>query len=229
MKYTITLDSDKLASYEGFVDVCEDDDGKRSFYNMSLNEFIGCLTASQAKNLGTPSPSLPRNIIRYINRGQNYDVYIDVPKTQRTILFNGSPFTVGFPRLIFHFQLTKGSEKEGKFKVVLSRIVATKLPSSKPIEDNTELFLFPYSHVSGDLVCMGGNNLPDINSLSKLESLYEIFFRTQWGTDYGANTKLNQDVATLFTDTFNEKDFDDSVLVSKQKTFGEYLNLEKLN
>jgi hypothetical protein len=224
MKFQITI-TDNLHSFNDYVEVVQTkDSGEKLVYQMTLLDLIHSLSSSSAEYIKEESPNLPANCRKFVkkNNGKEYDVYIEIPKQQWNVELNGNPFKVGFPRLIFKWNLSKTSA--GKWKVSLSKIVAVK--GTRRISADTPVYQFPYSNVdSNGNVCMGGNQWPEISDMAELETLHSVFFHSPFSNDWGAKTKLNKRLEELFGDIFNEKDFDDEVLVPYGRSFSQFFGL----
>ena len=202
------------------IEVLEDNNGIKKSYNLSLDQVVDLF--SEAIDNGHSSPILPKGIVHYFEKSSGWKkVWIDVAKEQRDIIYESNTITVGFPRLLFGYTLSPNSNGDG-YHVTLSNILAVKGKGS--ITEETEVFHFPYSHVQSGNVCMGGNRLPEIHDLTKLEVFHYLFFRSPFGSDYGAKTKSKEKLSTLFLDRFNGKSFDDNELISFNQTFSEWIN-----
>ncbi|MFD1736262.1 hypothetical protein ACFSCX_06745 [Bacillus salitolerans] len=227
MELQITI-TDKARNFNNYVSIIQrKDSGEESEYEMTLTEIIRLLESAQVEIGMAPSPYLPRNCFKFLrgSGGLSYEVFVDIPKQQWNISFNNNPFTVGFPRMIFQWGATKNSmDNKNKWQVRLNSIYAVK--GTRRIDKDTPLFHFPYSHVndSGN-VCMGGNQFPEIDCLSGLETLHSIFLLSPFSHDYGAKTTLKKPCWELFSTEFNQKDFNDEVLVSINKSFGTRFNI----
>ncbi|MFE7064203.1 hypothetical protein ACFVAD_18900 [Sutcliffiella sp. NPDC057660] len=226
MKFTVSIDSEKLRNLTDFVQVVQVDNGRTSEYEMSLDNFLKIVAKSS--EAGQESPWLPRNCIKYVSRGFGYEVYLDIPKQQWEIEYANTKLKVGFPRLVFQYSLRScTSDKKSFYQVELKKIFAVK--GNKKIRENTMLYKFPYSNVYDDgSVCMGTNAFPNITCISDLESLHSLFIHSPFTGDYGAKTTLKKKLWELFTEIFNEKDFDDNVLIPMDKTLGMLLGLETI-
>ena len=100
------------------------------------------------------------------------------------------------------------------------------MKGNQRITGETSLYQFPYSHVeSNGKVCMGGNKVEEIHCLAELETKHNIFFHSPFSTDWGAKTKLGKQVAVLFSSDFNQKDFNEDVLLPMGYTFNEFFAL----
>ena len=221
MKVTFTLDSEKLHSTSDAIQVEQEIEGKKVYRSISY----GAITEIFNKSLINDedwSPILPPNAINYSVRSNGYSVILEVPKSRQTIIFNGLTLDVGFPRLLFKFDLSLQTSNKS-YEVDLKKIVALK--GKERLSEDTELYHFPYSHVMLGDVCMGSMNLPPIQSINQLEHFPNYFFQSTFTTDYDSKVVSGTDVSTLFTEVFNDKDFEDKELVPFYQTYGEFFHI----
>jgi len=209
MDFQVNFSTEDLLNFEDLVSITQNDNGRVHRYKLSLMELVNVLnrsTTTQREEL----PFLPKNCIKLVKTNLGYEVYADVPKQRWMINFNGNFFEVGFPRLLFRYDCYYQPTKKN-YNVTIAKIFALK--GEEQVNGETTLFAFPYSHVNsvGD-VCMGGNKVKEITNLDELENAHNIFLHSPFGTDWGAKTKLGKSCAELFSDVFNERDFNDEVL-----------------
>lgn len=223
MEFQINFSTENLRKTDDLIEVIQTDKERKNFYQMSLDDFIKIIT-SASSNSRVSSPFLPKNCIRYIKTSSGYEVIVEIPKKRWMINFNGNMFEVGFPRLLFMYECDY-DDIQKIYSVKIARIFALK--GSENITSDTSLFQFPFSHVddSGN-VCMGGNVFNNIRCLSELELKHNLFFHSPFSSDYGSKTTLGKPVAELFSDVFNEKDFNDEVLLPTNHTFSEFFKVE---
>lgn len=222
MQINILLD-EELVDKHNIVKITNSMNGVTENFSVTVEELIKIINSSIKKTEYFCSPYLPKNIIRYKVTDLGMYVFTEIKKNIWRINYEGNYYNVGFPRLIFNYLLTEDEEKKNEYHVKLYRIFAVK--SVGLINDNTELFHFPYSHVNADaVVCMGANNLPNVKQPSQLETFHSFFFNSPFGEDYGSKTSLNLSMAELVVDKFNEKPFDDDVLLSAEIKFGDLFN-----
>jgi len=224
MDFQINFSTDNLHKFDDLVDVLQKDQGRVTQYKMSLNDLVRVLSSSTS-GARAESPFLPKNCFKHVKTSNGYEVYAEIPKQKWMINFNGNMFEVGFPRLIFRYDCTrKSTEKGEKYSVEIAKIVAVK--GNERITGETPLYQFPYSHVeSSGNVCMGGNKIEEIHCLTELETKHNLFFHSPFSTDWGAKTKLKKQLAELFSSDFNQKEFDDEVLLPMELTFNKLFAL----
>ncbi|WP_066412910.1 hypothetical protein [Sutcliffiella cohnii] len=225
MEFQINFSTENLHNFEDFVNVEQTDLGRKKYYKMSLNDLVKILSNSTSTGK-VESPFLPRNCIKHVKTANGYEVFVDIPKQKWMINYNDNMFEVGFPRILIQYGCTFNTSKTESvlYSVEILRIFAIK--GKESINGETPLYQFPYSHVeSNGKVCMGGNKIRDIKNLSELDACHNIFFHSPFSHDWGAKTSLKQGIPELFASTFNQKDFDDEVLLPCERSFNEFFNL----
>ncbi|MGP4074212.1 hypothetical protein ACTWQB_17045 [Piscibacillus sp. B03] len=214
MKLIIELDDERMAT-DNLVQVSEEQNGVLSHFHMTVDELRKVINAS-VEDLQMDTGTLPSNAIRYRETDEGVHVFCEVPKKQWVINFRNDAIRVGFPKMLFHYFCKQNKQT---YNVSLKHIWAVK---DEPIHNDTKMCHFPYSHVDRDgKVCMGGNRLPDIQSLDQLVTYHSFFVNSPFDTDYGAKTTLRLTLEELYLDTFNEKEFNDDILVPTRETFQE--------
>ncbi|WP_201715488.1 hypothetical protein [Rossellomorea arthrocnemi] len=229
MILNVKLDTQNLHSFNDLVEIRETDNNRSQDYKMSLSNFIQLLSSAGEADK-TESPFLPKNCIKYVQSVMGFRVYCSIPKSQWMINYNGNHFKVGFPKMVFEYEIFNNQQiakEQKKYRVKLSRIVA--IENKGTITGDTPVYKFPYSHVDKlqGSVCMGGNQLRDIDCLTELETFHSYFLLSPFSEDYGAKVNPTTPLAVLFSDTFNEKDFNDSYLVPAERTLNEFFLLGK--
>ncbi|MCM3619714.1 prokaryotic E2 ligase family D protein [Sutcliffiella horikoshii] len=225
MKIEITIDSKKLRNLNDYVEVRQEDNGRVTNFQMALDDLLSVF--SNASENMSESPMLPRNCIKHTVTTSGIDVYIEVPKQIWTIEYSNNKIDVGFPRLIFRYCLQEEKLKGNcTYSVSLDRIVAVK--GKRKLTPTTPIFNFPYSHVDDSgRVCMGGTTLPDIGCISELESMHSLFFNSPFSSDYGAKTTTKEPLWKLLMEDFNNKEFNEDILLPLDDTFYSFFGLGK--
>lgn len=218
MKFQITL-TDRLHNFSDYVDVkqVQENGVVIGQYKMSLNDIISALSNAATQGVRHETPILPKNCIKLITNVTGFEVFIEIPKKQWKVIFNDKSLMLGFPRLIFKYYISNDIITKLKIVAVKDRGVIT---------GDTEIYYFPYSnvhHESGD-VCMGTNTFPKIECLSQLEKMHILFFSSPFGSDYGSMA-LGKDLQGLVSE-FQDKEFNDDLLIPTQKSFNEYFYLD---
>ncbi|PGT82200.1 hypothetical protein [Bacillus sp. AFS040349] len=220
MEFLIKI-TDRLRNFSDPVDVIQKNEVGVTLgeYSMSLSNLIKSLTSSITEGERMETPFLPKNCIKCVTKVTGYEIYIEIPKRQWQINYNGKTETIGFPRLLFTYSLSGNDIQNLK-------IVAVK--ENGYIKGDTDLFYFPFPnvhHSSAD-VCMGTNTFPRIECLNSLETMHYIFFAAPFGDDYGAVNSEGKSMKSLF-ESLKDSDFDDNLLVPMKVTFNEFFALNK--
>lgn len=225
MDFIIKL-SDNISDFNGYVELMQLSqrfDGKEEnledlvkvnnrmvngHYKMTFAELLRVISESGTTEELISTPLLPQHCIKHVwihRAAQEQAVYIEIPKNRWDITYHNQRFeNVGFPRMIFKYIVAGPTVK-------LSNIVAVKEKGF--IKDNTPLFVFPFSNVEEDSkVCMGGNQLPKVESIVQISTYHSIFFAAPFGDCYGAKTTTGKALRELFTSLSNN-DFDDNWLM----------------
>jgi hypothetical protein len=224
----VKIDIDKLLNFDDVIEIKQTNNTQSSHYDMSLSKFIEAIS-SGVELSNNESPLLPSNCVKYVQLTTGYKVYCVIPKKQWMINYHGNHFKVGFPKMVFEYNISARGKMTAnnskKYAVQLTKIVAVK--DQGPVKKDTQVFNFPYSHVN-DLnasVCMGGTEIRDIDCLSELETFHSYFLDSPFTEDYGAKLQSTTTLHMLFSDVFNERDFKDQLLVPYGKNFSEFFNL----
>jgi hypothetical protein len=161
------------------------------------------------------SPILPKRCVQYSQLDRIKGIWqaiFEVPKDRFSIIYKNKLYkNVGFPRMLFVYQVTNEI-------TTISTIYACR--DNEEITEDTQLYHFPFSHVSIDgHVCMGRNILPSA-SIKELENFHFYFLTSPFGDDYGSKTLTGKSVKDLF-EILENKDFPDDWLVPKNLTLGQ--------
>lgn len=191
MDIQINFSTKNLHSGSDLVKVVQTDNCRVNDYSLSLEDLVKILGSATSGNR-EQSPFLPKNCFKYIKGSNRYEVFVEIPKQKWMINFNGNMFEVGFPRLIFVYECQKLNQDNRKnFSVSISRIVAVK--GKDHITGDTPMYSFPYSHVEQNgRVCMGGNRLKEIDCLSELGAMHNIFFHSPFFIGLWGKNKIRK-------------------------------------
>ncbi|MCY7454337.1 hypothetical protein [Bacillus altitudinis] len=161
------------------------------------------------------TPVLPQSTVKYVKGSSTADVYIEVPKSRWDITYNKQKYSqVGFPRMIFQYKVSQN-------RVFIERIYAVK--DKKPLTSETEIYMFPFSHVNETGgVCMGDNRLPACKKISDLSLYHTFFINSPFSSDWGAKTTKGYKLEDLFN-LCKENDFDDELLIEMSGKTIEYI------
>lgn len=221
------MDIDRLLNFDDVIEIKQTNNSQSSHYDMSLSKFIEAVS-SGVELSNNESPILPANCVKYVQLTTGFRVYCVIPKKQWMINYHGNHFKVGFPKMIFEYNLNARGKSHfkdtKKYAVRLTKIVAVK--DQGPVKRDTQIFKFPYSHVDFNAsVCMGGTEIRDVDCLSELETFHSYFLDSPFTEDYGAKIQSTTTLHVLLSDVFNEKNFSDQLLVPYGKNFSEFFSL----
>lgn len=218
MQIQITI-TDQLKSYHEAVKVVKENEHGVTIgeYLMPLSEIINCLTQSVDQGVVVETPILPRGCIKLQTSPLGHIAYLDIPKQQWLISYNDQSVRVGFPRMIFKYDV---------FKDELRSMHIVAVPEKGRIKGDTPLYHFPYTNVDKEhaKVCMGTNEMPSIKNLTQLETVHDLFFSAPFGDDYGCMLTEGQNFRTILP-LVQDKPFSDDWLIPIGKTFNEFFSL----
>lgn len=222
MKFIIELNDD-IENFSEYVTVTKKNgEIVEGVYKMTLNDLLTEIEDATTREEDIiETPILPTNCVKFVWRDMfrgSADVYIQIPKNRWNITFFETPISqVGFPRMIFNYSIDRK-------KVTLQTIVAIK--DNGPINKDTPLYHFPFSHVSSEgHVCMGGNVFPTIEEIQQVGTFHHLFLASPFTTDYGAKTVTGKTVNQLF-DVLKNKDFNDEWLLPITHTVFDKKNIK---
>lgn len=125
------------------------------------------------------------------------------------------------PRLLYGFIIDKD------FKMNKVRVAVADMGV---LRENTKLYKYPFSNVSGFNMCTGTNSLPKIKSLRQLNGLPYYIFSMPDNNDlyHPDRTKLNMEYRNLleFMKDKDEKYYYDKVLIPTGKVLSDFITLK---
>lgn len=122
------------------------------------------------------------------------------------------------PRMLFGFRLDTNN------KITEVRVAVADMG---PLRENTKLYKYPFSNVSGFNMCIGTNAMPKIKSLRQLNGIPYYIFAMPDNNDryYPDHTKLNMEYRTML-EHLKDKDtayYYESVLIPSGKTLKDFI------
>lgn len=173
--------------------------GKPEWVNDYLDEIVSTVPLYEG--------FMPKNIV-YYRRTLNKDyVVIEVPKSMRDVMYQSVKFKgVGHPRMLFFFEVKNE-------KIVTIKIACIKGPF---INAETELYLYPFSHVHHKHNVCWSYGEYEIDSLDKLQHIPYVFISTPNAGHY------NPDTLDIFK-ALEGKEFDDDKLIPSGVKFKELI------
>lgn len=233
MKTVIEIDDNHLKTFQDYVSVriLEDNGAEQDQFHMTLSDLIETLDVSgitEEIEERIETPYLPHSTsevacIKHVNvsrKTNTHDYYMVIPKNQWNIIFGKEQLeNVGFPRMLFRWRVSNND-------ILRNHLRIFALEEHGRVNGDTELFMFPFSHVqaSGN-VCMGGNVFPVIRSAQQLETMHKLFINAPFSGDYGIRTTQKFTTRELFMNAVGIE-FPDEWLVSTKKTINQFFQLE---
>ncbi|MDK8193048.1 hypothetical protein QP794_23440 [Paenibacillus sp. UMB7766-LJ446] len=123
------------------------------------------------------TPLLPQGCIKFVEGSLKSYCFISVKGRNRPLYYHEAEIQdIPFPTLIMGYELLK--ENNGAGYIVNNVYVVTV--DEEFINEDTEVFVYPYSNVGEDYqVCLGSTQLPEIQRISQLSTYPELFFNGQ--------------------------------------------------
>lgn len=124
------------------------------------------------------TPILPRNTVYYSEGAAKINVFIEVPAHRRCVYYHEAVIDdVPYPTLIFGISLMKN---------VIHKVNVVAIEEQFSLDEGTRVFCYPYTNVQAQTqkVCWGTQRLPDIERLSQLSSIPDMFFNTPNSDSY---------------------------------------------
>lgn len=163
---------------------------------------------------------LPDRCVSYTEK-QNGDRYVvmDLGKFRIDLIYENTKYEdFPIPRLLFGFVVDKN------FKITKVNVAVADMGT---LRENTKLYKYPFSNVSGFGMCIGDNVMPKIKSLRQLNGIpYYIFSMPDNNDRYTPDrTKLDMEYRTMleFLKDKDEKFYYDNVLISTGKKLIDFI------
>ena len=163
---------------------------------------------------------LPDRCVSYTEKqnGNRY-VVMDLGKFRIDLIYENTKYEdFPVPRLLFGFEIDKS------FRITK---VSVAVADMGMLRENTKLYKYPFSNVSGFDMCIGGTVMPKIKSLRQLNGIpYYIFSMPDNNDRYTPDrTKLNMEYRTMleFLKDKDERFYYKSVLIPTGKTLSDFI------
>lgn len=196
------------------------ENGVSSVKYISAESILDCLKSSIHNDGRIDSGILPQNCISYSGCANgNEFVVISFEEKTTDIIFEKTEYKdFPIPRLVFGFLVS------GNGRIINVRLGVTEKGRLTP---KSQMFVYPFSNVSGFHLCTGSNVLPKIKSLHQLGGLPYYILKMPNNYDYykESRTKLNLDYRGLL-EHLKDKDsqyYYDNVLVETDKTLNDFI------
>lgn len=121
------------------------------------------------------TPILPRGCVAYVESTFKSFVFFEVPAHQRKVFYHEAEIeNIPFPNLVFGYELYSREESFEMGKVFLVAL------ADGIINESSEVFHYPFTNVEDNFeVCMGSTQRPQLNRVSQLSTMPELFFNSQ--------------------------------------------------
>ncbi len=187
---------------------------------ISMNTFAKMIARTTEINV-VQTGVLPDRCVSYLenHQGSKY-IVIDVGRFRIDLTYEKTIYeNFPIPRLLFGFTI------DNNFKINKVRVAVADMGT---LRDNTKLYKYPFSNVSGFNMCIGTNSMPKIKLLRQLNGIPDYIFSMPDNNDHYSpdRTKLNMEYRTMleFLKDKNEKYYYKDVLIPTGKTLKDFLN-----
>lgn len=208
----------------GFVDCTLDTGTSKNLFvkkTVSVDDFKTLLDKGAAGNDMTLMPRFPEGMIdlSWYNES-NYVVTVFVPAQVRPTAYlkEENVQTLPFPSLVFSFTAGKGM-------MTSSRVFAVKDARKRSIDNDTELFKFPYGNVHFDgKICWGNNQgINRLHGIKSLENVIETFFNSIMNSDLYSESTTRRKVSLemLLSEMASVEVFPNDILAGAGMKYGE--------
>lgn len=209
--------SDDITSFEQAVEVRQIDEigTEINHFHVPLKTILESLMDAMEVSTGYSTPILPNNCIKYQESNHTRKVLMELPKRKWKInnAEDNSLRMVSFPRLLLQYIIEDVKVTEFRMFAIRDKV---------PLEENTELYYFPFANVHHETgtVCMGLNVFPNIQSLRDLEQYHLLFFAAPFGTDYGIRVAEKVGSQTELFKRLEHQSFPEDWLLPLDKKLG---------
>lgn len=186
---------------------------------ISMNTFVK-LVEKNVEITTVHTGVLPDRCVSY-TENQNGSRYVvtDLGKFRIDLIYENTKYEdFPVPRLLFGFEVDKD------FKITKVNVAVSDMGT---LRENTKLYKYPFSNVSGFDMCIGQNVMPKIKSLRQLNGIpYYIFSMPDNNDRYSPDrTNLNMEYRTMleFLRDKDEKFYYENVLIPTGKTLSDFI------
>ncbi|NSW84462.1 MAG: hypothetical protein HPY90_14600 [Syntrophothermus sp.] len=160
------------------------------------------------------SPALPRGCVGYAERTDGVvTVAIEYNEPHADVVYYNTKYeNVPQPRMVFFYKVYQERIRESYVACVSRKELF--------INNDTPLYRYPYSNVSGSFqICFGANALPKIKDLSQLAGLPYFFVSCPMNDDWYEGANRSGLVLRELLEITQGKEFDENILVDASITF----------
>ena len=179
------------------------------------------LVAKNIKVKAVSSGILPDGCIAFSEKDGSKFVAVELGQDRIDLTYEKTTYeNFPVPRLIYGFCI----DTNGKITNVYVTVV-----DKGTLRDDTKLYNYPFSNVSGFSMCTGGNVLPTIKQLRQLSGIPGYLFSMPDNNDYYTteNTKLRMEYRNLleFMSDKEPEFYYTDVLIPSDKTLKDFISL----
>ncbi|QHW35572.1 hypothetical protein GZH47_32320 (plasmid) [Paenibacillus rhizovicinus] len=169
------------------------------------------------------TPILPRNAIFYSESTSRRFVLLEIPPQRRDVYYHQMTAkarikNVPFPRLIVGFELHVRAEKMQIAEMFVAALEDQEIPN-----EDSKLYNYPYTNVNDFVVCFGGQQLPEIERVSQLATIPELFFNSPNSDCYYSNANNSKKPYRELVEELKGKSFPDEYLKPAGVTLQEWI------
>ena len=177
---------------DGLVSVEDCTGGVTSYKTIAPDSLLDCINKSLLRG-GVTSGLLPGNClsVNILDNGDR-DVTVLHPEDKADISYFGTQYKdFPLPRLVFGFRISS----EGRISECRLGVVGNE----NYLKPTTPMFIYPFSNVSGNRLCIGNNTLPKVQSLHTLRNLTYHILSMDNNNDHfqASNNKANLEMRDL--------------------------------
>lgn len=196
-------------------------DGNRVRHKVITPDSFCQLFEKNIKLKAVRSGVLPDNCISYCEKEGERFVVLELGQDRMDLIYENTTYeNFPLPRLIYGFTVSSMGKITNVYVTVADK---------GTLRDDTKVYKYPFSNVSGFRMCTGGNVLPEIKKIRQLSSIPNYIFSMPDNNDYYTTdkTRLNMEYRNLL-EHLKDKDPDyyyTDVLVPSNKTLQDFLNV----
>lgn len=170
------------------------------------------------------TPLLPTNALKYLEGPMQSTCVLEIPASNRTAYYHEAVIkNVPYPRIIMAFKLKKN---DNKFRI--EKVFVAALLSDDLTDEGMKIYRYPYTNVYGDhdySVCWGSQRLPELDRISQLSTIPDLFFNTPNSDSYYHSANNSKMPYRELVDSLKGKKklFPDEYLRPTEYTLGEWI------
>ena len=206
---------------DGTVAIEEIKDGVMGFKEISPDSLLDCINKSILRG-AVFSGLLPKNCLSFVAY-DNGDKYVCMlhSEIKADITYYGTPYIdFPLPKLVFGFHVTKENR--------INRCKLGVVGNESSLKPTTPMFIYPFSNVSGNHLCVGNNVMPKCESLHTLASVPYYILSMDNNNDHFKTSNNKQglemrDLLELIRSKSTEYYYSD-ILIPNKATLSDFIN-----